>query len=122
MFGQPDQLDVGNAPIEYLLQNGSTFFSEDNRKIERWMKTNRVRNVAQDKDAFEELVREFGFDNERIPPAGRKYLVCKLSRRINAIRDEMLINGKIIITKESTSKWSKIKDVQYIDSDASDGC
>lgn len=83
--------------------------------------TNRVRTVAQDKDAFAELVREFGFNNDWIPPAGRKYLVGKLSRRINAIRDEMVINGKLIITKESTSKWGKIKDVQYIDSDASDG-
>jgi hypothetical protein len=109
--------NVRTASIEYLSQNRGQFGYEDNRKIVQWMKTNRVVSFAQNREAFGKLITEFGFDNKKYA-AKRELLVTKLKTRVNKMRKEMERDGKIVITRES----GKIKDVQFIDSDVSDGC
>jgi hypothetical protein len=109
--------NIRTASIEYLSQKRGQFGYEDNRKIVQWMKTNRVVSFAQNREAFGKLITEFGFDNKKYA-AKRELLVIKLKTRIDKMRKEMERDGKIVITKES----GKIQDVQFIDSDASDGC
>ena len=79
---------------------------------------------AQNKDAFEKLVRKFGFDDERYKTGECEHLVIKLKVKIDAIKKGMESNGEIIITRESTARQGRSRKItggQGTNSKASDG-